>query len=283
MQKRILVLGGTGLLGQPTARRLQADGFQVRLLARDVEKAQEIFDGSYEIVTGDVAAKDSLEGAMQDCAGVHISVGGAVDELSARNVSDLAPDLGIEQITYLSGSTVAEQNAWFPMTAQKLAAEKAIEASGIPFTILRPTWPMEQLPRFVMGGRATLVGDSPITWHWFAADDLGRMVSRAFQEEAALGKRLYVHGPEAIPMAAALERYCQAFHPEIEAVNVIPIAVARQMAASTGNNILQMFAELMAYFEQVSEPGDPGPANEILGTPMITLADWIATREPSGD
>lgn len=37
---RILILGGTGLLGEPVARRLQADGFAVRLLARDPDKAR---------------------------------------------------------------------------------------------------------------------------------------------------------------------------------------------------------------------------------------------------
>ena len=39
----ILILGGTGLLGAPVARRLQADGFPVRLLARDPDKARAIF------------------------------------------------------------------------------------------------------------------------------------------------------------------------------------------------------------------------------------------------
>lgn len=51
---KILILGGTGLLGAPVARRLQADGFEVRLLARDREKARAMFDESFEIVAGDL-------------------------------------------------------------------------------------------------------------------------------------------------------------------------------------------------------------------------------------
>jgi nucleoside-diphosphate-sugar epimerase len=46
MQEKILVLGGTGMLGQPVARRLKEDGYQVRLLVRDVEKARKLFDES---------------------------------------------------------------------------------------------------------------------------------------------------------------------------------------------------------------------------------------------
>ena len=110
--KKILVLGATGLLGKPVVRQLVADGFQVRVLARDVEKARPMFAETVEVVPGDVIDLASLENAMTGCDAVHISVGGEVDQLSAENVVALAPRLGIERITYISGATVAEQNRW---------------------------------------------------------------------------------------------------------------------------------------------------------------------------
>lgn len=61
MTKSILILGGTGLFGKPTAYQLKADGFQVRSLARDVEKAQNIFTDDYEIIPGDVTDLARLE------------------------------------------------------------------------------------------------------------------------------------------------------------------------------------------------------------------------------
>jgi uncharacterized protein YbjT (DUF2867 family) len=267
------------MLGQSAANQLQADGFQVRLLARDKEKAQRMFEDLFEIAPGDVTDLTSLEKAMQGVFGVLISVGGVVDQLSAVNVAALAPKLGVEQIVYLSGSTVKEENRWFPMTAQKLAAEKAIRECAVPYTILCPTWPMEQLPRFVMGGRATVIGDIPEPWHWFAAADLARMVSNAFQRKEALRKRLYVHGPEAITVKGALERYCRVFQPEIDAVAVMPIEAAKAMAESTGNVFIKVFAEMMEYFLEVGEPGDPTEANHILGAPVITLDAWMEARQ----
>jgi uncharacterized protein YbjT (DUF2867 family) len=152
MTQKILVLGGTGMFGGPTARQLQKDGFQVRVLARDLAKATKMFGEAFEIIQGDVADPASLEKAMDGCYGVHISVGGPVDQLSAENVAALAPKLGVEQVTYVSGATVAEQNSWFPMVAQKLAAEKAIQACGVPYTIFCPTWPMEQILRIPIRG-----------------------------------------------------------------------------------------------------------------------------------
>ena len=131
----------------------------MRLLARDPEKARAAFDhaskdgSGFEIVAGDVTDLGGLERALEGCDGIHISVGGPVDQLSAENAAALAPRVRLARITYVSGSTVSEQNSWFPMTGQKLNAEKAIRGCGVPYTIFCPTWPMEQLPHFVQGGR----------------------------------------------------------------------------------------------------------------------------------
>jgi uncharacterized protein YbjT (DUF2867 family) len=165
------------------------------------------------------------------------------------------------------------------MTDQKLKAESAVRSCGLPFTTFCPTWPMEQLPRLAMGGRPMLVGDKPISWHWFAADDLARMVSKAYQREEAINQRLVIHGPESITMIEALETYCRAFHPEVESVPMMPIEAARSLAASTGNQMLAFFVELMAYFDKVGEKGDPAEANALLGAPKTTLADWIEKRK----
>jgi len=51
--KTILVIGATGMLGKPVAQQLKADGFNVRLLARNPEKAQKLLGAEYEIVKGE--------------------------------------------------------------------------------------------------------------------------------------------------------------------------------------------------------------------------------------
>jgi uncharacterized protein YbjT (DUF2867 family) len=275
---KILVLGATGMLGAPVAHSLRGSGVQVRVLARDPQKAQAVLGDGFEIVLGDVTDRASLAQALEGCDGVHVSIAGPAELPAAQQVAGLAPNAGVRRITYISGATAFEQNRWFPMTAAKLDAEAAIRACGVDYTILAPTWPMEQLPRLARGGQPALVGDKPISWSWFAADDLGRMVAQAYQSPEATGKKLWVHGPQAISMKEALERYCRAFHPEVQEVPVMPVAVARSVAQSSGNQMLGMFAELMAYFEQVGEMGDPAEANRLLGAPATTLGAWIGQR-----
>jgi len=279
MQKRILVLGSTGMLGKPVTQQLKEDGFQVRILTRDMEKAKSQFDGTVEIVQGDVTDLTSLEEAMQGCYGVHVSVGGSVDQVSAENVASLAPKLGIKRITYISGATVAEKNSWFPMVAQKLNAEKAIQSCGVTYTIFCATWPMEQLTRFARNGQPSLMGTQPIPVHWFAAEDLARMVSKAYQTDDAQNKRFYVYGPEAMTMKTALERYCAVFHPEVTKISVLPLWLAKTLGILTGNEMLKFASGLMAYFEKTAEVGDASEANQLLGAPKLTLDAWLESQK----
>lgn len=277
--KRILVLGGTGLLGGAVARALVRDGFPVRVMTRESEGARTRIGADVELVEGDVGDRGSLRRAMQDCAGVHISVGGPVDQLSAENVCSLVPGSGVERVTYVSGATVCEENAWFPMVAQKLAAERAVRDCGIPYMIFCPTWPMEMLTRFARGGRPVKIGRQATPIHWYAADELGRMVARAYRADAASGKRFYVHGPEGIPMGEALVRYCAHFHPRGPKLSSMPIWAAKLVAALTRNAVLAYAARLMDYFDRVGEMGDPTEANAALGAPTMRLGDWMASFE----
>lgn len=282
MTKRILLLGGTGMFGKPTAIQLKADGFQVRILARDVEKAQNIFADGYEIMPGDVTDLAGLEKAMTGCDGVHLSIGGPVDQLSAENVAALAPKLGIERISYISGATVAEKNRWFPMVAQKLDAEKAIRNCGVAYTIFCPTWPMEQIARFTRDGKPSLIGKQPLPVHFFAVQDLARMVSRSYQLAEARNKCFYVYGPEAMTLKTALERYCAKFRPEVGKITVMPVWLVKSLGTLTRNEMLKFAANLMGYFDKTLEAGDATEANQILGAPATTLDAWMESLELKG-
>lgn len=272
----ILVLGGTGLLGTPVAQQLhQADGFTVRVMARDTDKAQQQLGYGFEIVQGDVTNISNLENAMTGCDGVHISIGGSADQMSAENVAALAPKLGVKRITYISGASVRDENGWFPMTHQKLMAEKAIRKSGVDYTVFCPNWPFEMLARYARNGEPFLIGDSFAPIAFFAATDLAQMVSSVYQTDIAIGKRLFIHGPEAITFPDALRRYCNVLHPDAGEIQIMPLEVARNIAAQTENKMLEFAAALMAYFESVDDYGDPAEANALLGAPQTTLDAWL--------
>lgn len=280
MPKRILVLGATGLLGQPTARRLHQDGFKVRVLTRDEQKAQKLFDASFEVLKGDPADPASLQKGMEGCYGVHVSLPTGVERSVVELVVKAASQYGIQRISYISGATVAEKNRWFPMIDQKFLAEKALREGTSPWSIFCPSWVMESLALFVVQGRASVLGKQPHPYHWVAADDLARMVSSSYQLETAANQRYRVLGPQAITMQAALQQYCAALHPEIKSISSMPFWLVNLLATLTRNQGLKTAGDMMAYFEKVGEEGDPVVSDPaVLGAPTTRLEQWLKSQK----
>jgi uncharacterized protein YbjT (DUF2867 family) len=280
MQKIILVIGGTGTLGQPVSRCLKEARFRVRIMTRDLQQARKTFDNSFEIFDGDPMDGNCLEEALDGCYGVHISLPTEVEQQVAEMAAKLAAKHGVERITYISGATVAEENRWFPMIDRKFLAEKAIRETGIPYIIFCPAWMMESLPLFVVRGRASVFGKQPYPYHWAAAEDCARMVSTAYVFGEAANKRFLVLGPEAIQMDEALRRYCAVFHPDIKKISSMPFWLVKMLAIITRNQELKGAGEMMSYFEKVGERSN-NPANDncILGAPTITLDMWLEKRK----
>ncbi len=279
MQKTILVLGATGLLGRPVAYALQAAGYRVRVMTRSYQKARKLFDNSFQTVLCDPMDPGCLAEAMTGCYGVHISLPTEAEQQVAETVAKAAASRGVKRITYISGATVAEENRWFPMVERKFLAEKAIRSSGVAYTILCPTWVMDGLSMFVQQGRAAIFGKQPYPYHWVAADDIARMVVAAYGLGVETSGRYIVHGPEAIPMQEAVKRYCAAFHPEIKNVSSMPFWLVRLLATLTRDRGLKGAGELFSYFEKVGEWKNLPQANCALGTPATTLDAWLEQRK----
>ena len=287
MTRTILIVGATGKLGEPVAHRLLKEGYTVRVLARNPEKARAKLGPAYEIVTGDVEQPASLPAALEGCYGVHISLaGGPTPESYARiefrgtaNVAQAAAKQGVKRLTYLSGASVREENSWFYQTQAKFMAETAIRESGVPYSIFRCTWFMETLPNLVQGKRAMLIGRQPALLHWITAQDFARMVAQAFRTPEAANKTLYIYGPETNTMQQALETYCALVQPDAK-IFKMPIWLMSTIATLTRETRLKDVAQLMAYFEHYSESADPTEANTLLGAPTTTLRQWcLAQRQ----
>lgn len=276
---KILVLGATGVLGRPTVQALLEDGHAVRVMARDSRNAREHFQDDVEIATGDARDARDMRSAALGCEGVHVSLPQGVELPAVLNLAGLPEKDRPGRISYVSGTSVHEDNRWFEMVRVKLLAEKSLARSGVPHTIFCPTWVMETLPRFVRGDRAVIIsGKSPPELSLLAAADFGRMVAASFRDDAAIGKRLFCHGPETIPLPRALRTFLSICRPDARAVQLklwqatLMARIRREMAP---------VVELIRFFERVGELGDPGQADTLLGPPSTTFSLWLQKREPA--
>jgi uncharacterized protein YbjT (DUF2867 family) len=280
MIHKILVIGGTGMLGEPVARQLQAEGYSVRILTRSPEKARLRYSPPFEVARGDVEEADSLKAAMNGCQGVHINLHGLFDpdleRRGAEQVAQAAAKCGVERITYLTGASVCEENTWFVDTKARLEAEKLIRASGVPYTIFRANFFMETLHNLVRGKMLLQIGKHPHPYHWIAACDYARMVAKAYATSQAANKILYACGPQALTMRQALQILQRLAYPTYRIV-YMPLWFTRIFAWVGRRRELQSVLPFFAYCEKVKTlmSGTPDEANALLGAPSTTLEDWI--------
>jgi uncharacterized protein YbjT (DUF2867 family) len=273
---KVLVLGGTGLAGRAVVDRLAAAGAYVSVLSRRGPDAAAGLAPTAEVFTGSATDEGAVEAAMSGCSGVHLSLDGGTDpdleRRAAELVARLAPRLGVSRITLMSGASVAEQNAWFPGVAAKLAAQRAVQGSGVPFAVFRSSFLMESLPRYVRGNRASAIGRQPTPWHWVAADDLARMVARTHADPAISGE-FTILGPQPLTLEAALREYVDAVVPQAK-VGTLPFWLASVMSRLPGADGLAAALPFARYTAKVDEVGDPAAAASVFGPASTTLAEW---------
>src|SRR5918997_1052280 len=143
MTSPILVTGGTGTLGRLVVRRLRDAGCDVRVLSR----GSRVTEDGIEFMTGDLATGEGIEAAVDGAETiVHLAGSAKGDEDKARNLVRAASRAGAAHLVYISvvGADripIASRvdRAMFGYFGSKLAAERIVADSGLPFTTLRAT------------------------------------------------------------------------------------------------------------------------------------------------
>jgi NADH dehydrogenase len=143
---RILITGAAGFVGSNVLTAL-GDRL-VRALVRDKRAAGRIAGPNVELVEGDVTRPESLRGVMDGCeAVIHLVAiiaeeGGATFDTVIRqgtvNVVAEAKRAGIDRFVHMS-ALGTRNDPRFGYFEAKWQAEQAVERSGIPWTIFRPS------------------------------------------------------------------------------------------------------------------------------------------------
>lgn len=281
---KVLVIGGTGMLGRPVTFQLIKDGFEVRLLTTHLQKAERIFGARVEYAVGDVGDLTSLKAAMAGCQAVYINLKGGptkedyirIEEDGAKNVYLAAKECEPGKIVQISEADVSEKTANHIISRVKFEAEKALINSGLTYVILKPSWFCESLPLFFQKDKAIFVGSGKACFHFLAAPDYARIVSRCFQSNLADNKILTIFGPEAMPIPEAMRRFLAIVHPNAK-INHLPLWLAQFSAAVSFNKNLKMAVSLMAFFNKYDDSDvavSPEEADHLFGRCAITVEEW---------
>jgi uncharacterized protein YbjT (DUF2867 family) len=196
----VFVVGGTGLLGRAVAPYLLAEGWHVRLLVRNAERAQQLLGSQFDYIAGDVNDERAIERGLDGCSAVHVSLSaiGTAEEIDrvehrgTARVAQIAARLGSIHLTYVPGGLVSADHLTFPSHRAKFRAEQAIRECGVAYTIFKPTHFIDTLPRHVQGRWGDRVGPPKVpASHDRGARFLGHGLPRA---NDARGAELCVRG-----------------------------------------------------------------------------------------
>ena len=233
---KIVIIGGTGLIGTKTAQILRQGGHEVIAASPST---------GVNSITG-----EGLEAAMRG-AQVVVDLSNSPSwadqevldffQTSSRNILAAEAAAGVRHHVALSivGTDRMPDNGYF---RAKVAQEALIAASGNPYTIIRATQFMEFLGGIADSGMSDGVSHlAPGQFQPIASDDVA-----AFVADETLGAPrngiVELAGPERAPLNAFIGRYLQAvgdartvvadpearyFGGRVEELSLVPLAEAR--------------------------------------------------------
>src|SRR6516165_5191325 len=200
---KIVVIGGTGLIGSKTVAILRQGGHDVVASSPNT---------GVNTITGE-GVKDAVAGArvVIDLANSPSFEDKAVLEFfetAGRNLLPAEAAAGVGHHVALSIVAIDRtDNGYF---RAKLAQEKLIEASGVPYTIIRATQFMEFL-RGIADSSAdgNIVRLPPVLFQPIAADDVAAIVAEVALAAPRNGV-VEIAGPDRAPFNEIVARYLKA-------------------------------------------------------------------------
>lgn len=206
-----LIVGASGSLDQAVARRVLQAGLPVRVLSRQPEtRLAELKSAGAEVVAGDLRDPESLRracaGVTQVIASAHSIFGrGAersalVDDKGHRDLIDAAKAAGATHFCYISARGAAPDHP-SAFLRYKYAVEQYLRASGLPFTIIRPTAFLETHAYMLLGqpilekGKITILGQGTGRRNFVAVDNVTDLVMQTLADPEAVGQIIEIGGP----------------------------------------------------------------------------------------
>ena len=201
---KIVIIGGTGLIGSKTSAILRQSGHEVVAASPNTGVNTITGEGLKEAMAGTQVVIDLANSpSWEDKAVLEFF------ETSGRNVHAAESAAGVRHHVAVSivGTDRMPDNGYF---RAKVAQEKLILASGIPYTIIRATQFMEFLGGIAASGAdGSTVRLSPGLFQPIAADDVAAITAEVALAPPRNGI-VEIAGPERAPLSEIVARYLTA-------------------------------------------------------------------------
>ncbi len=291
----ILVAGGTGTLGTQVVRRLSDRGLGVRVLTRDPSRAAHLPD-TVEVLAGDLRDRAVVATAVRGCATVISAVHGfagagkpspeAIDRDANRALIQAAAAASVEHVVLVSVLGAAPDH---PMSLHraKYAAEQTLQASGLPWTIIRPaayleTWIAIIGAKLADNGRALVFGPGRNPINFVSARDVAAVVDLAVHDRSLHGQILEVAGPENLTFTQLADRLIASSGKPGRTRHIpLPMLRALSVLARPVSPVFARQAQAAVIMNTTDMAVDTSAIRDRFPTIPTTALDDVLGRQPS--
>jgi len=274
---RVLIIGGSGTVGREVVSQLTQSGAQVRVMARDPEKAR--LPPPTQVVYGDLTRPETLDDSLKDIDTVFLvwvapptTVAPVIEAIATR----------ARRIVFLSAPLKTPHPLFQqPNAARDLGAkiESAIEASALQWTFLRPGMFAANATEW-WGGQIR-AGDV-VRWPYLDVPtapidprDIAAVAMRALLEEKHVQAEYVLTGPQSLSHREQLSIIGTVIGRALQIEELSPDEARRVLLAIMPLPVINML--LNAWGAARGQPAFvTSTVEEITGTPARTFLDWAS-------
>ncbi|MBL0209815.1 MAG: SDR family oxidoreductase [Holophagaceae bacterium] len=275
----ILITGSTGKVGQQLVAALKGKGAAFKALARSEASLESLKAQGVEAVKGDLGDQASLKTALQGVDKLFLlSSASHFDRLEIAAI-ETAKAAGVKHVVKLSAQGVSADSS-NPLFRAHARAERALEESGLAYTILRPTFFQQNWVAFyshaIKAGQPVYVNAGDGRMAWIDTRDIAAVAAAALTEPGHEGLVYDLTGPEALGYADVAARLGKLLGREVA---YVPVNDAAAFQAMKGMGMDDWYAYGMVTLNQgvrrgIAEP-TTGTVELVTGAAPRTLDAFL--------
>jgi uncharacterized protein YbjT (DUF2867 family) len=247
----ILLTGVTGKTGGETAKQLLAKGVKIRAIVRNPAKAEDLKAAGVELVVGDIGDAAVVRQALQGVEKAMLVLpNGKTQQANEQQFTDLAKAAGVKHLVKMS-SMEAVAHAETPIPQAHWAVEEYIRASGIPWTMVKPNFFMQNLLGSANSIKTQKKFSLPMgegTTGMADIRDIAAVCAEVLTGQGHTGKSYEITGPEVLTFHDVAARFSEVLGEKIE---YVPMPMDQFRQRMTGvlepwhlNAVCELFREI---------------------------------------
>ncbi len=288
-KKKISIIGGTGKLGVPVVKFLLKSGFEIKLVARSIEKAKQLFGPNprLQFIKADLKDVPELKTALSDTEYLYLNLSTETIDINipfsseregVANILKAVNRECIKQIIAISGlgafDNVQKPDGFeFIPNIIRKQGHKLLKISGIPYTILHCSWFADSFIIYRQGKAYSVIGNATDPIYFINAFDYTNQLINAIGNKEAFYKEFPIQGDKGFAHPEAAKIFLDSYI-EHSKVTRLPKNIIKFMALLFKG--MKYIKHMSDYFSVSCETflAEEYGTYDILGKPSLGLTEY---------